>query len=446
MDYQAFVDCIDRPCAVISVEKASDSRGVRLICANQLFKDATPDAGPYYDGMYYYDHMPRNLKFEDFCYHAAVLGEAGHVYVEYPTGWIDQQVIPMRSDDDSLGYCQFSFELTKNAEPRRLATVSVDATQFAIRSSLTLMSSENFKDGVKTVLKEALDITGAHNSRIFLLDHEKKTFHIYCEVLSSLGIHKDNDALSYDFIRTWGDCLCDSNALLLTTEKEFDELGKTFPQWLQNLRRHEVQSLVVLPLRRNREIFGFVDFVNFDTRTAADVKELAELLTVYLAAEISNHQLLEKLEEMSTSDALTGLRNRAAMLRRMRSMNSDCFGVVNLDLNGLKKVNDTEGHDAGDRLIVEAAEMLKKVFYYPDIFRTGGDEFIVLISGISRESFERKLSHFRQAVKKNNAPSFAIGAFWSDGSVALDTAFRLADDAMYEDKKVCYRQYPELRR
>ena len=446
MDFQALVDYYDRPCAVISVDKKKEPRAVRIVCANQAFKDIPPTGNAYYDGMLYYDHMPRNLKFEDFCYHAAVLGESGHVYVEYPTGWIDQMALPLKAEDDDLGYCQFVFELTETAEPRRLATTSVDVTQFAIRTSLTLMSSEDFKEGVQAVLQDALNVSGAHNSRIFLLDHRKRSMYRYCEVESTLGIHRENKALSYDLMRAWCECVGDSNALLLTTPEDFEAIGRVSPEWLGNLRAYDVQSLVLLPLRRNREIFGFVDFVNFDTRTAAEVKELAELITVYLAAEISNHQLMEQLEEMSTTDALTGLKNRGAMLNRMESMGSECFGVVNLDLNGLKWTNDTKGHDAGDRLLVEAAEALKKFFYFHDIFRTGGDEFIVLIPGISRESFDRKLQRFLASVKLHDGPSFAAGAFWSDGSVDLPTAFRMADEAMYENKEEYYRQNAHLRR
>ena len=445
--FQALADSVDRPCAVISVEKNTDVPAVRIVCANSGFKNLTPADGMYYDGMLYYDHMPRNPKFEDFCYHAAILGESGHVYVEHPLGWIDQMVIPLKSDNEALGYCQFTFELTETVEPRRLATVSVDVTQFAVRSSLYLMSADDFKEGVRNVLQEALDICGAHNSRIFLLDHENRSFQIYCEVRNSMGIQRKNRALSYHFILDWEKCIGDSNALLLTTAQDFEDIGRVAPEWLRNLRSFNVQSLVLLPLRRKKKIFGFVDFINFDTRTASVVKELAELLTVYLAVEISNHQLMDRLEEMSTSDALTGLRNRAALLRRMESMDSgSSFGVINLDLNGLKIVNDTKGHDAGDRLLVAAAEMLKKIFYAPDIFRTGGDEFIVLIPGITRESFDMKLERFRAAAEKYSEPSFAMGAFWSDGSVELTTAFRLADNAMYQSKKEHYRRHPEQRR
>ena len=307
------------------------------------------------------------------------------------------------------------------------------------------MSSEDFKAGVQSVLQESLAITGAHHSRIFLLDHRNRTFQIYSEAADELCLWRQTE-FTYELLATWARCVGDKVAYLVTDSRDIDSIAQIAPEWAAILRSCEVQSLVLLPLRRGRELIGYVDFVDFDIRTAAQVRELAELITVFLAAEISNHQLMERLEEMSTTDSLTGLRNREAMQRRMEEMDKGCFGIVNLDLNGLKRVNDTLGHDAGDRLLMEAAETLKKTFYLQDIYRTGGDEFIVLLPGIGRDSFERKLDRFRESMRKNTEISLACGAFWSDGSTDLPTAFRAADDAMYEDKKAYYRANPDSKR
>ena len=442
MDYQSFIDCVDRPCAIVSVDK--QDRSVRFVCANRLFRETTQK--PYEDGMCYCELLPQNPKFEDFCYHAAVLGETGHVCAEYPAGWIDQILIPLRSEDEAAGLCQFVFELTESAEVRRLATVSVDVTRFAIQSGIVLMTAENFREGVKSVLEGALSICGAHNARVFLLDHKLRSFRIFCEAESELGLQRENKALSYEFIRSWDLCVGDDSALLLTCDQDFDAAAEIAPEWVRNLRHFNVQSLVLLPLRRGNKIFGYVDFINFDTRTSAEVRDVAELITVFLSTEIYNHQLMERLQLMSTTDTLTGLNNRSAMLHKMENMGSECFGIVNLDLNGLKRVNDSEGHEAGDRMLVEAAEALQKTFYFPDIYRTGGDEFIVILPGISRESFERKVERFRASMRKNEDISFACGTYWSDGSVDMSTAFRRADDAMYEDKREYYRQNPDLQR
>ena len=148
-------------------------------------------------------------------------------------------------------------------------------------------------------------------------------------------------------------------------------------------------------------------------------------------------------------DALTGLRNRRAMVDCMDQISAgepESFGVINIDLNGLKTINDTNGHDAGDKALIQAGEILGKVFYQDDLFRTGGDEFIVIMRGIRKAVFDRKLERLHNDMEKNGDVSFAIGAFWSDGSVDVRTAFRLADDRMYEDKKTFYEKNIHLRR
>ena len=97
-------------------------------------------------------------------------------------------------------------------------------------------------------------------------------------------------------------------------------------------------------------------------------------------------------------------------------------------------------------MIVQAGEILKKVFYQEDLYRTGGDEFIVITQNINQETFERKVERLRSDAEKNSEVSFAIGQFWSDGSDELTAAFRWADERMYADKNAFYDRHPELRR
>ena len=97
-------------------------------------------------------------------------------------------------------------------------------------------------------------------------------------------------------------------------------------------------------------------------------------------------------------------------------------------------------------MLVQAGEVLQKVFYQDDLFRTGGDEFIVITQGISRETFERKIARLRRDVDKNADISFAIGWYWSDGSEDIADAFRRADAMMYADKEAFYRAHEDWRR
>lgn len=241
-----------------------------------------------------------------------------------------------------------------------------------------------------------------------------------------------------------------AHTVVVTSEPELQILQKHNPAWAGRMRDQELTSLMIIPLRREQTVVGFLYLVNFDAARVMKVKEIAELTGFFLGTQISNRLLMEQLEEMSYTDGLTGLSNRYALLRCLRRLKAErekgSFGVVNLDLNGLKNVNDSKGHAAGDQLLVSAAEMLTEVFYQKDVFRTGGDEFIIIASGIDEKTFRRKLQRLRAAIAKDPKVSFAVGAFWSDGSMDVSDAFRMADEKMYTDKEAYYAAHPEQRR
>lgn len=419
---------------------------IRFVCANRQLRESLGPA--YRDGTLYEDLIPKNPRFEDFCFHSAVLGQRGHVYVEVPWlgCWAEEIAIPLNSGDDRRGFCQITIEFTRQADADRLSAVSMSTAQAALNASITLMSADDFREGVETVLYDTMMMSEAQISRLFLLDKRSRSVSVYCRAISPIYPHRENNTLNYDLLSTWEQSVGGANSLIISNEQDLAALEKNNPKWAASLRSFGVRTLALIPLRRGKELYGYVDFVNFDARKIAEVKDLVEFIAIYLGAEVSNHILMARLEEASTTDALTGLKNRSAMLRRMDTMGDACFGIVNLDLNGLKIVNDTQGHDAGDRLLVTAAEALTKVFYHDDVFRTGGDEFIILIPGISRDRFDAKLTRFRLAMDKSPELSFAMGACWSDGSESLPAAFRRADDAMYADKRVYYRRHPERRR
>lgn len=452
MDFQHFVDGVDMPCCVMSVQKtAEDTCGeIRIIAANRRYKKTM---GPvYYDGMLYSELVPQDNKFEDYCYRAAILKQRMHAYVETRAlgCWTDQTLIPLRSDREDLGYCQFVFEFTQQAEADRMASVSIDAAEAVIEACIKLVGTDDIQANAGDALTVIMEKTGAKAARIMLVDHEKKAAVVFCDRLAADATPPAERAvISYDLIRTWEAMIGDSNTLIIKNGKDLAELWERNPVWAQSIRDSRVQSLVLSPLRREKTVVGYLYVVNFDFSRAVEVKEIVELMSFFLGSELANHLLVQRLEEISQIDVLTGMKNRRAMKQRIRALTANSpvppYGVINIDLNGLKIVNDHDGHEAGDRLLIRAGELLGKVFYHDDIFRTGGDEFIVITDGISQETFERKMQRLRRDAEKNGL-SFAVGSFWSDGSAEIKSAFRHADEMMYADKKAFYEQYPELRR
>ena len=451
MDFQSFVNNIDMPCCVMSVEKKQGGE-IRIIAANAAYKETM---GPsYYDNMPYHELVPQDNKFEEYCFRAAVMKQRMHAYVETKAlhAWTDQTLIPLASDREDVGYCQFIFEFTETAETNRMATLSASAANSVIKAGLALLSADNFEKCVSQVLEDLMEESGANGARILLIDNTTKKVITFCEISrpGMEAVHEPVEkVIPYNLIRTWENVIGVSNCLIIKDEQDMLLVEDKNPEWAYSMRTHRIRSLILIPLRRYKETVGYMYLVNFDTSRIVQVKETMELMSFVLGSEIYTHILLHRLEELSMVDALTGLRNRRAMVDCMDQISSgkpESFGVINIDLNGLKTINDTNGHDAGDKALIQAGEILGKVFYQDDLFRTGGDEFIVIMRGIRKDAFDRKLDRLHNDMEKNGDVNFAIGAFWSDGSVDVRTAFRLADDRMYEDKKTFYEKNIHLRR
>ena len=449
--YQLIADSISKPCAVLSVQKKADGGcgEIRILRANKAYKETMGAA--YRDGMLYHELVPKDIKFEDFCYRAAILGQKMHSYVETKAleAWTDLELVPMTSPDEDMGCCLFLFEFTKGPEADRMADVSIETAETAIRSCIRLMGAEDFRQSVHSVLEDIRSIGDGLSCMVLLVDKENEVAVKYSEALRPdsrfSGIELE-EVLPYELVKTWEDLLRESNAIIIKDEQDLDYLAIRNPEWAESLRTHKISSLIMLPLYQNREIFGYIHLSSFDTSKVVELKEIMELISFFLGTEISNRLLHERMEMMLRTDVLTGANNRYAMLQRISEIDGRPFGVISLDLNGLKRVNDEQGHDAGDRLLVQASEVLSKVFYQEDIFRTGGDEFVVISADIKKEVFERKLARLRRDADKNVDVSFSMGSYWSDGSVPAHKAFRIADDNMYKDKKEFYVRNPHLRR
>ena len=157
----------------------------------------------------------------------------------------------------------------------------------------------------------------------------------------------------------------------------------------------------------------------------------------------STRDLVKRLETISFYDQLTGIGNRHAMNEYVREIQADSsIGVVYCDVMGLKRINDNEGHQAGDALIKRACDCLKQAFGEYDLFRMGGDEFLVMCAGITEQELHERTEELVKKMRKN-AALMAIGSIWrpcSDGD--FKKLLAEADDRMYENKRAYYAAHP----
>ena len=156
----------------------------------------------------------------------------------------------------------------------------------------------------------------------------------------------------------------------------------------------------------------------------------------------------EKLIHISNTDTLTGCYNRRAYERDLADLSpTSDFIYLSMDVNGLKIVNDSLGHGAGDELLQSAASCMKKCFdSCGKVYRTGGDEFIAILF-TDQEHFHKLMEEFEEAVNGWNgqqverlAISCGFVSSREEKWTSMEEIIRTSDMRMYEEKAMYYRK------
>jgi diguanylate cyclase (GGDEF)-like protein/PAS domain S-box-containing protein len=168
--------------------------------------------------------------------------------------------------------------------------------------------------------------------------------------------------------------------------------------------------------------------------------------------DVTNRRELEReLRYQSTHDAFTGLFNRRffqAECDRLKRGRGKDVAVVIIDVDGLKEVNDTLGHAAGDAHLKRLAQLLQSSFRAEDVVaRLGGDEFAVLLPGTGPDQLTEAVARLRRRVAEASSTgdhstelSVSVGGAAAAEASSLDAAIAAADEAMYEDKRARRRR------
>jgi diguanylate cyclase (GGDEF)-like protein len=203
-----------------------------------------------------------------------------------------------------------------------------------------------------------------------------------------------------------------------------------------------------VPLLLGDESIGVLVVQSYNSNERYTQEDLAilEFVSNQVAIAIDRKQSELRLQFLSTHDILTGLYNRVYFeeeLTRLQQSRLFPISIVNMDVDGLKFVNDNLGHDKGDELLRRTAWLLKKGFRNEDmVARIGGDEFIVILPKTPEASANEVVNRLKNSIQNYNQNNVDFPIHLSVGIVTIEEsnsdlreAIKLADLRMYDEKR-----------
>lgn len=233
--------------------------------------------------------------------------------------------------------------------------------------------------------------------------------------------------------------------------KDLETHKDTEPEEYNRLKMQGIHALIAVPLFEQGVLSGFLGIDNPPLENGGNITEILQLIAYFIQSALTRKKATEKLRKMTYTDEMTGVKNRNAFIHKIEQLNARIhsgesgladvgFGIIFADVNGLKELNDTVGHSAGDQLLRDAAGKISKVFPPADVYRTGGDEFVVLCNDIREEIFRKQAEKLRHSLQgdEKHANTASIGVSWSGQAVYLEEIINEAEADMYEEKRQYY--------
>ena len=325
---------------------------------------------------------------------------------------------------------------TRNRENKTKKQLSIADT---LINCITLLAEEkDINKAIDSLLKILNDYFDGDRAYLFEFDYEKQVTNNTYEYAAD-GVTKQIDILQevpLEVIDTWIKKFEETGTFYISSlDKDVDKDSDTY----RILEMQDITSLIAVPLVENGMIIGFLGIDN--PKINYEDLSLLSSATFFILDSINRRETHSKLHRLSFEDTLTAVYNRNKFnhdIEEYQNKPVDKIGIAYFDINGLKEINDSKGHAAGDKLIKNAAKGINSIFV-GDTYRIGGDEFVVITAPVEKDIFEQKV---REAIEKltTNGISVSYGTSWAQNSEHIEKQLTNADHLMYENKLLHYKE------
>ena len=371
-----------------------------------------------------------------YSYQAAILRQSSisRTYNSNFDKWFEFWAVPVFQK----GFCAFIIhDVTAVKKSEESTTLASNTNQLVIDCA-TAVSSAEFGKGVKKVLKLLGQAIEA--DRVYIVptkDSIIKDVYVWLNSARNSNLPDKKAFERYDVKALWEKQLNGKNIVVINdTATLIDENEEMY----NNIMAGALYRYIVVPLMDKKEKLGYLVADNYSNELDVNIVDVMESVAIFIAAEMRNKALTDDLLYLGSHDSLTGLGNRHALNQTLMLLvdMSTTVGVCYSDINGLKTVNDEQGHEAGDELLKNTADIFASVFKKKYCYIIGGDEFIVIMPEVDEDIFETMVHKLKTKLK---TISVSIGYIWSSDSKNIKNIVREADEAMYGSKAEYYKTH-----
>lgn len=300
-----------------------------------------------------------------------------------------------------------------------------------------LISGEDEDAAISNLLRIISGYFDGDRSYIVQIDEKRNVCtNTYEYAMNGVTAEKDNlQEVPMEMLDIWMDSFR-KNGLYYIPDIE-EEQGQPY---YETLKMQDITRLLAVPLNSDGKIIGFLGVDN--PRLHYEDHTLLSSIQYFLTDSLKAKERKACLQYMSYRDMLTTLYNRNRYIQVLEGMQAKTViktGVAYIDINGLKRVNDLYGHEAGDRLIINTARSMLAILP-ENAYRVGGDEFVLICFDMDEKIFRSKVRDICDSIAAKRI-SVSVGAVWEESSSELETMLRRADDLMYEEKKKYYEEH-----
>ena len=353
--------------------------------------------------------------------------------------WFEFWAVPVYKK----GFCAFIIH-DVTAEKRREENHEITSnSNTLILDCAKVLSTSDFKRGIRATLKSLG--TKLKADRVYIVESkggDLGDIYEWTERKSGTGLPNRKDFERFDFFTMWDKQLLESRVVIIEDTKEIIKKNK---EVYEDVLQGTISRYIITAIQDKGETIGYLVADNFSLNLDINVAEVFETVAIFISEELRNYILGQEMQYMSSHDAMTNLRNRNAFTSTLNMIEGlkISVGVCFADINGLKAINDEQGHDAGDEYIKEAGAIVESVFKKKYSYRIGGDEFVAIVPQVEKDYFEELVAKLRKKCKK---VSMAIGATWQENAENMEEMINTADKLMYNDKAEFYSVNNDRRR